>query len=68
MRNAEDIPATDAAAQSSAVHMRTDGLPVIRGEADAPASKMSAEDLIALDQVLLTGGDYQAAELLLRMR
>lgn len=45
----------------SPVEMGADGLPVIRGRADAPARRMSAEALIALEQALQTEEDMQRA-------
>jgi hypothetical protein len=40
-----------------------DGMPIIRGEPDAPARLMSTETLIALEQALLTQEDMQRAGL-----
>lgn len=40
-----------------------DGMPIIRGEPDAPALLMSTEALIALEQALLTKEDMQRAGL-----
>ena len=47
----------------SLVEIGADGLPIIRGATDAPASRMSAEALIALEQALLTQEDLQRAGL-----
>lgn len=45
----------------SQVEIGADGLPVIRGGADAPARLMSTEALIALEQDSLTREDMQRA-------
>lgn len=47
----------------SRIDIGADGLPIIRGNADAPARTMSAEALIALEQDLQTGEDAQRAGL-----
>lgn len=47
----------------SPVEISADGLPIIRGRADAPARLMSAEALIALEQALQTEEDMQRAGL-----
>lgn len=47
----------------SPVEMGADGLPVIRGRADAPARRMSAEALIAFEQALQTEEDMRRAGL-----
>jgi plasmid stability protein len=47
----------------SPVEISADGLPIIRGGADAPARLMSAEALIALEQDVQTGEDMQRAGL-----
>ena len=47
----------------SRVEISADGLPIIRGEHDAPARLMSAEALIALEQALLAQEDMQRAGL-----
>lgn len=48
---------------SSLVEIGSDGLPVIRGRADAPARLMSAEALIELEQTLQTEEDMHRAGL-----
>ena len=47
----------------SRVEIGADGLPIIRGVADAPARLMSNEALIALEQDLQTQEDMQRAGL-----
>ena len=47
----------------SRVEIGADGLPIIRGGADAPARLMSTEALIALEQDLQTQEDMQRAGL-----
>lgn len=43
----------------SRVEIGADGLPIIRGSADAPSRSMTAEALIALEQDLLSQEDMQ---------
>lgn len=47
----------------SPVEISADGMPTIRGKNDAPARRMSAEALIALEQALQTQEDMQRAGL-----
>lgn len=47
----------------SPVEISADGMPIIRGGADAPALGMSADALIALEQALLIEEDMQRAGL-----
>lgn len=45
----------------SRVEIGADGLPIIRGDAHAPARSMSTDALIALEQTLQTQEDMQRA-------
>ena len=47
----------------SMVEIGDSGLPVIRCRPDAPASQMSVEDLLKLEQLVQTGEDLQRAGL-----
>lgn len=52
-----------APSPGSRAEISADGMPIIRGEPDAPAQRMSAEDLITLERVLQTQEDMQRAGL-----
>jgi hypothetical protein len=64
LRQGLGLPAAlppDATPASAMVHTSASGLPVIRCDANAPASRMGLHDLLKLEQLAQTEGDMRHA-------
>ncbi len=54
-----EAPEPAEAARSASIEIQADGLPVVRCARDAPATRMSTRDLLALEQDALAGEDLR---------